>query len=256
MPDSPNTFITTSWDDGHPLDLQLADALEKHAVPATFYIPRNDKLNGRPVVTEDQIRALSNRGFEIGAHTLDHTPLTTVDDREAQRQIVESRKWVEDVTGKPCHLFCPPCGWFHKQHVAMIADAGFDAFRTVELWSHDLPRNTASHGLQELPTSIHARTYGLPDTARNLAKRKALGNAWRFLRCGLTGNWTDHALRLLDRAEARNGCFHLWGHSWEFENDRDWKRLDRVLGALAQRIQSSNAGPQALTNHGLVQHQA
>ncbi len=32
-------IITTSWDDGHPLDLKLAELLQRYAIPATFYIP-------------------------------------------------------------------------------------------------------------------------------------------------------------------------------------------------------------------------
>ena len=36
-------LITTSWDDGHPLDLRLAELLHKYDVPATFYIPVSEK---------------------------------------------------------------------------------------------------------------------------------------------------------------------------------------------------------------------
>ena len=32
-------IITTSWDDGHSLDLKLAGLLQKYDIPATFYIP-------------------------------------------------------------------------------------------------------------------------------------------------------------------------------------------------------------------------
>ena len=32
-------ILTTSLDDGHPLDLKLADLLAKYCVPGTFYIP-------------------------------------------------------------------------------------------------------------------------------------------------------------------------------------------------------------------------
>jgi len=31
-------IITTSWDDGHPLDLKLAELLGEYDIPATFYI--------------------------------------------------------------------------------------------------------------------------------------------------------------------------------------------------------------------------
>src|SRR5204862_6812081 len=33
-------LVTTSWDDGAPQDLRLADLLAKHDLPACFYVPR------------------------------------------------------------------------------------------------------------------------------------------------------------------------------------------------------------------------
>ncbi len=35
----PATFITTSWDDGHPLDFRVAELLSKYGLRGTFYIP-------------------------------------------------------------------------------------------------------------------------------------------------------------------------------------------------------------------------
>lgn len=32
-------IITTSWDYGRPLDLELAELLKRYDIPATFYIP-------------------------------------------------------------------------------------------------------------------------------------------------------------------------------------------------------------------------
>jgi peptidoglycan/xylan/chitin deacetylase (PgdA/CDA1 family) len=34
--------VTTSWDDGHPLDLKLAELLKKYDVPATLYMPMDN----------------------------------------------------------------------------------------------------------------------------------------------------------------------------------------------------------------------
>ncbi len=31
-------IVTTSWDDGHKLDLKLAHLLQKYNMPATFYV--------------------------------------------------------------------------------------------------------------------------------------------------------------------------------------------------------------------------
>jgi putative transposase len=34
--------VTTSWDDGHPLDLKLAELLKKYDIPATLYMPMDN----------------------------------------------------------------------------------------------------------------------------------------------------------------------------------------------------------------------
>ena len=31
------------------------------------------------------------------------------------------------------------------------------------------------------------------------------------------------------------GVFHLWGHSWEIDQHKDWQRLEHVLQHIANR---------------------
>lgn len=227
----PRPIVTTSWDDGHPLDLRLADLLEKHGVPGTFYVPRRNPLNDLPVLGETDIRGLADRGFEIGGHTLDHAVLTELTAEEARQQIEDSRRWVEDVTGKPCAMFCPPCGKFSAEHVEMIRDAGYAGFRTVELWSVDPPRDRGE--LVELPTTIQAQPPHAVGVMRNLIKRWALPNLWHYVRRGRDAKWSAHARTMLDLALDSGGVFHLWGHSWELEDEGQWDRLDAVLAVLS-----------------------
>lgn len=45
------------------------------------------------------------------------------------------------------------------------------------------------------------------------------------------------------------GVFHLWGHSWEIEHNKDWGRLERVLSYFANRsdVKYLNNGELPLT---------
>src|SRR5579862_2043647 len=147
MSDS-NAYITTSWDDGHPLDFRLAELLTRHGLKATFYIPREASTG---VMSESGIRALA-RDFEIGAHTMHHVFLDTADPKLAEQEIRDSRKWVEDITGKACPMFCPPGGKFDSSHLKLIESAGFSALRSVELLSLDSPRSC--HVLKLMPTTL------------------------------------------------------------------------------------------------------
>src|SRR5437879_13418201 len=70
------TYITTSWDDGHQLDLRVAELLTKYRLHGTFYIPKAAENGTRKAA---QVRELS-RAFEIGAHPLHHVILTRTTD--------------------------------------------------------------------------------------------------------------------------------------------------------------------------------
>src|SRR5438552_1987792 len=127
--------ITTSWDDGHPLDFRVADLLAKYGLRGTFYVPRTAEHG---TMTAAQVRELS-RSFEIGAHTLHHVDLTAAADNEAEREIIDSKAWLEDNTGQPCSMFCPPRGKYSYRHQLLIRQAGFIGMRSVELLSLGFP---------------------------------------------------------------------------------------------------------------------
>jgi peptidoglycan-N-acetylglucosamine deacetylase len=123
----PATFITTSWDDGHPLDLRVAEMLAKYGLSGTFYVPMTAE---RATMTVAQVRDLSS-AFEVGAHTLHHVDLRGAADQIASREIAESKAWLEESTGLPCPMFCPPKGRFFGRHLDMIRKAGYFGVRTV-----------------------------------------------------------------------------------------------------------------------------
>src|SRR5437588_5386375 len=216
-------YITTSWDDGHPLDLRMAELLAKHDLRGTFYVPmRSPKGN----LTPHQVRELANT-FEVGAHTLHHVFLTRTDDAEGQREIAQSKEWVEQTTGKPCDMFCPPGGKYSRSHLLAMERAGYVGFRSVELLSLALPRKRG--GLWEMSTTLQAYPHRPLSYARNALQRVALPNLWRLMLHGRIHDWPQLAETMLERITAHGGVFHLWGHSWEIERMNEWERLEGVL---------------------------
>ncbi|XAL99608.1 polysaccharide deacetylase family protein [Phycisphaeraceae bacterium D3-23] len=238
---APHAAITTSWDDGHPLDLRVATMLVEHGLAGTFYVPRQW---ARPTMPDAQLRELVDAGFELGGHTIDHVVLTDTPDDEAAAQIKDSRTWLTDVAGRDCTMFCPPTGRFNAHHAAMIAQAGYTGFRTVELWSTDTPR-PYTNGLLEMPTSLQAQPHGRLPVLRNIAKRRSAANLMRFYRLGRSGDWLMQLERLATHVEAHGGVLHLWGHSWEIDEFKQWDRLDEafaMLGSLTDRIPAHTNG--------------
>jgi hypothetical protein len=220
--------ITTSWDDGHPLDLRLAEMLAARNLRGTFYVPRQSQNR---TMSDEQIQRLSEN-FEIGAHTLNHVFLDACQPQRAREEIRDSKKWIEDITGKACNMFCPPGGKFNARHLGMIREAGYSGIRTVELLSLDEPRRC--DGLFILPTTIQAHPHRRLAYGRNIARRRAWDNLWRYLRSGATSDWAGLAELLINECIRRGGVFHLWGHSWEIESRNQWKSLEQVLDRLAE----------------------
>jgi peptidoglycan/xylan/chitin deacetylase (PgdA/CDA1 family) len=219
----PQAYLTTSWDDGHPSDLRLAEMLARHGLTGTFYIPKSIETG---VMQESDIRRLSS-DFEIGAHTLNHVFLANADDDTARAEIAGSKKWVEDLTGRPCPMFCPPGGRYKYRHIPMFRDAGYTGIRSVEFLSIETPRLRG--GLAEMPTTLQAFPHPARNYLKNLTKRAAVANFWLYALHGRSRNWATLARRLLQRTLRVGGVFHLWGHSWELDQAGLWTRLDDVL---------------------------
>lgn len=64
-------------------------------------------------------------GHEVGAHTLDHVLLSAVAEDEANRQIVESKRVLEQITGTEVSNFCYPHGGETPAVREMVRKAGY-----------------------------------------------------------------------------------------------------------------------------------
>ena len=235
--------ITTSWDDGSLHDLRLAELIAKYCLPGTFYVPLR---NSRPTLSPAQIRGLS-RQFEIGAHTMSHVRLRGLTRSQARHEIADSKKRMEDILGKPCSIFCFPGGGYAKIHLQLLREAGFVAARTVELLSLQRPRT--SHGIALIPTTLQAYPHLARSYLRNAAKRLSVEAAWNLFLGRRAKSWSAFADMLLERAADIGGVFHLWGHSWEIEENGQWQVLDEVLAAISEYRKCASL----LTNMELLQ---
>ena len=217
--------VTTSWDDGHLLDLRLAELLLEYGLAATFYIaPNNREIPTRSRLTDRHITELGT-SFEIGAHTLTHPRLTTLTDDAALAEILSGRQHLEDCATTSIASFCYPGGKYAAIHTQMVRDAGFCLARTIERHQLGFPAS-----LMEVPTTFHAYRH-LRDVG------PALRTSNRQPGCALRHylNWDEWAMAFFDLVSARGGLFHLWGHSWEIDERNDWDRLERVFEHISHR---------------------
>jgi peptidoglycan/xylan/chitin deacetylase (PgdA/CDA1 family) len=217
--------VTTSWDDGHRLDVRLADLLREHGIAGTFYIaPESREIGPADRLSQTEIRSIA-ADFEIGAHTMTHPFLPSLADAAARAEIMTSRSYLQDVSGQSVNSFCYPSGAFAGRDLELVRAAGFGYARTVQRFALDMPADPL-----QSPTTVHAYTH-LVDIAPVLkyAHCNPLA-AWRLYR-----NWDQLAMRMFDQACATGGVYHLWGHSWEIDRNRQWPALAKVLSYISAR---------------------
>lgn len=221
-------YVTISVDDGSADDMRTADLLDKYGLQATFYMPaRNPE---RPVISPAEMRGLAQR-FEIGSHTLNHTPLKFLSDEKANREIVEGKQWMEDALGKPVTSFCYPRGKFNGTTPQLVEKAGFIGARTSLQNLHQFPQNRFLWGVSTLAFSlsklIHVRHALLEGNFTGIR------NFFRDYK-GAT-DWEQHFHCALDYVEQHGGIAHLTMHSWETESLGEWKKLEAVFAAISRR---------------------
>jgi peptidoglycan/xylan/chitin deacetylase (PgdA/CDA1 family) len=104
---------------------QTLDELEASAPPG----PPHPSLEAS-LLTWEQVGEMQQGGFEVGAHTLDHPVLSQLPPGEAEWQIAESRRRLENRLGRPVRLFSYPNGKRADANPAirqMVRAAGYEA---------------------------------------------------------------------------------------------------------------------------------
>ena len=219
-------IITTSWDDGHPSDMKLAELLQKYSIPATFYIPFNHPK--RETLSSNQIKEIANN-FDIGGHTYSHVNLPALSKEKAFEEIKDGKECLEEIIGREIHSFCYPRGAYNRDVIDLVKEAGFEGARTIKLFERKgFP--PFEMGVTLYACSNKHSHYG---GFRTHSKARALRNTKVFIylltRNSFFKDWHEIAMDYLDFMGKNGGIFHLWGHSWEVEQNDDWERLAFVF---------------------------
>ncbi|HEX4462845.1 MAG TPA: polysaccharide deacetylase family protein [Polyangia bacterium] len=87
--------------------------------------------DGAMVLQPDEVRALADRGWEIGAHTEGHVVLTHEPLPEVRRQLVTSKAALERWSGRRCRYFAYCNGYHSDALVAELKRAGYEGAVTT-----------------------------------------------------------------------------------------------------------------------------
>lgn len=233
-------LFTTSWDDGHVLDVRVAEMLERYGLQGTFYI--NQYRGDNNFLAPGRIRELSRR-FEIGAHTMTHPDLTKLNEQNLQEEIERSKKYLEDVLGKEVFMFCYPKGAYSELVKRHVASAGFLGARTVAKYVFARPEDPFAMG-----TTMHIYPWPLrkKDAGHYLWGRHLFQPVERdfgkFLKTAPSlrafVSWQSYTRHLFDYVLSHGDYFHLWGHSWEIEKYGMWGELEAFFRYTSAQLEN------------------
>jgi peptidoglycan/xylan/chitin deacetylase (PgdA/CDA1 family) len=137
----PPGLAAVSFDDGMRDNYTTAlPILRQFGIRATVYVvpgligghsPWIQTGPASEILREDEIRALVDEGWEIGAHTMTHPDMSELDFDQCRVEIERSREALERITGQKILTFAYPFGRYGPEAVAAVDAAGFRAAVTI-----------------------------------------------------------------------------------------------------------------------------
>ena len=205
--------LTFSYDDGVQTDKRLIEILDRYGMKGTFNVSSalldeqkgwNEWQRGIRVTYIDASQAPQvYRDHEIAVHAAHHLDLTTLSEAELKAEIDGDKAALEALFGREIVGMAYPYGAYNEAVLAACERAGIRYARTIE-----------DSGTFTLPTQP--------------------------LRWGHTCHHNDE--RLFDLAQEflqadpdEPMVFTVWGHSYEFDVNENWERIEAFCRMMAHR---------------------
>jgi peptidoglycan/xylan/chitin deacetylase (PgdA/CDA1 family) len=148
--------LSVTFDDAYRSILRLGlPVLERLGAPATVFAPTGFVGSGEPMswpeieewtqgehrselacMSWEELRELTDRGWEVGSHTRTHPHLPRLDDSSALEELEGSRRELEEGLGAPCASLAYPFGETDDRVTDLARRAGYRAAGTLTRLAH------------------------------------------------------------------------------------------------------------------------
>ena len=213
--------LTLSYDDGAVADNRLAETLNRYGIKCTFNLlsSRAEKDEG---LTKDFIRKeILGKGHEIATHGEHHRGLDVARSIEGIRDTLNCRLGLEKAFGIIVRGMAFPDRTVNKAKFP-------EAYARIRPFLEELEIAYAR------TTGGDNNSFGLPEDFLNWVPTAHHRNPQLM-------EYIDEFLNLDLSAEkcygSRRGprLFYLWGHAFEFENNKNWDLLERICERFTGR---------------------
>lgn len=206
-----NKAVTFSYDDGVIYDRRLVEIFNRYGIKCTFNL--NTGIQTEESRWEEKGTAIYRmnqsdigelyKGHEIAAHGLTHACLTQLSAEELSKEMETDIANIERIYGvKPVGM-AYPYGAYDDKTVEGLRAMGLKYARTVEA-SHGFDLQT---DLLRFKATCHHNDEGLFALAEQFIKAE-----------------TDKPM-----------LFYVWGHSYEFQRDNNWDRIEQLCRLIGGR---------------------
>ncbi len=208
IPECFRKAVTFSYDDGNEQDIRLVELCNQYQVKCTFNLNSGLNASTEWIYKGMPVRRLYlpectelYKGHEIAVHGAFHRNMTELSRQELYEEIFSDRDKLTEIFGSVPVGMAYPYGCYSPVVTEMLRKAGICYARTVHS-SHDFRRQ--QNLLCFSPTCHHddENLFSLAET---------------FL----------HS----DSDEIQ--IFYIWGHSYEFDGNHNWDRMERLLDKIA-----------------------
>ena len=207
--------VTLSYDDGVRQDKKLIEIMLKHGLKGTFNINSgffDKEFNGQTTgrMTKEEVLSLYvNSGMEVACHGYKHLPLLNLDLSVVNNEIATDRKELENLFGTIINGMAYSFGHCSDEIVSVLKTCGIKYSRTtVSTESFSIPNDWL-----KAPATCHHKNPKLMDLAKEFISIEQ--NPYSLAKEPL--------------------LFSLWGHSYEFDRDDNWKVIEEFAEYIGGR---------------------
>lgn len=121
----PTKPVILSFDDTDEEQFSVAyPEMKKFGFKGIFFI-MTVSINRPHYMTKEQLKTLSDDGNAVEAHTWDHHMVTKYQGEDWEKQLVQPKKKVEEITGKSADYFAYPFGLWNRAAFPELKKAGY-----------------------------------------------------------------------------------------------------------------------------------
>ncbi|MDF2801999.1 MAG: polysaccharide deacetylase [Anaerocolumna sp.] len=214
FPEGKDKALTLSYDDGVEQDIKLLSIMNQYGLKGTFNINSGLYAEEGTIYSESQIHrrmtkrqisdAFMNSGQEVAVHSLTHPFLEQLPTAMVIKEIIEDRENLEKQFGTIVRGMAYPYGTWNDSVVDALKSCGIVYARTVvSTFDFRLPVDW-----MRLTATCHHNAPNLLELASEFVE---------------------------DKVSRAPYLFYLWGHSYEFEDNNNWRVIEEFAKYTGHR---------------------